>query len=268
MDNKTDNTIGILLAAGLGERFMNSSQSQKKVKFIEKSEEFITSTPKQLYNLDGRPIFIHSLEKMCQSMDRVILVTNYEIYETIVHYVNFYIIHEYQTKINIIINVPTITTTMNKKEVKKTERIDSILQGINYVRDIYPLSKWIIIHDAVRPFLETNHFTELINEVNKKNVLYAQYTIKLTNGLLKTFTNPTNSILQYDVLNRDEFVELVTPLCIDLQTAIKISDDHFKKDKLDKATSTEFIPFISPSNISFIEGHWSFLRKITTYKDL
>ena len=71
-----DNTIGILLAAGLGERFINSSPSEKKVKFSENSEGFITLTPKQLYNLDGRPIFIHSLEKMCQSMDKVILVTN------------------------------------------------------------------------------------------------------------------------------------------------------------------------------------------------
>jgi 2-C-methyl-D-erythritol 4-phosphate cytidylyltransferase len=64
--------------------------------------------------------------------------------------------------------------------------------------------KNVIIHDSARPFIQNYHINELLESM-KENV-YSQYYMKLVNGLLNIKTN--------QFVDRDDYVEICTPLCI------------------------------------------------------
>jgi hypothetical protein len=79
------------------------------------------------------------------------------------------------------------------------------------------------------------------------------------NGLAK------KNELKYDVVDRDEYIEFSNPLCI----RYKIFNLLFTKYMKNKIY-TEFIDVLNLFNIKYelVEGHYKYLRKITTIEDV
>lgn len=226
--------IAIILAAGLSTRF-NSKIS------------------KQLFKIDNKHIIQYSINAfLLKKISKIIIVTNtkcyYHIYRIIIKY--------YQKQpIKIIINDYNC-------------RLESIQKALNYLNNYHHQSiKNIIIHDSARPFITRKHIKLLLTTQQTNKMLYTQYFMKLTNGLARY--TPEQHI---EFVDRDKYIEICTPLCIDYQLCNKILNDTEYKDKNGNRLYQEFIPIMNILNLQskyiLIEGHYSFLRKITTLNDV
>jgi 2-C-methyl-D-erythritol 4-phosphate cytidylyltransferase len=227
--------IGIILAAGLSTRF-NSK------------------TSKQLYKIHNKHIIQYSIDAfLLKNIRKIIIVTNtkcyYKIYKIIVKYYQ-----KQKQHISIIINDYNC-------------RLESMQKALNYINSLHTsLIKNIIIHDSARPFITKKHIKHLINTQRIKQMLYTQYYIKLTNGLAR-FTQEQ----ELEFVDRDKYIEICTPLCIDYQLFNKIMNDS-EYNQNGKRLFQEFIPVMNILNLQskyhLLEGHYYFLRKITTTNDL
>ncbi len=228
--------IGIILAAGLSTRF-NSK------------------TSKQLYKIHNKHIIQYSIDAfLLKNITKIIIVINtkcyYKIYKIIIKY--------YQKQ-----NISIIINDYNC-------RLESMQKALNYINNKYNDTKSIkniIIHDSARPFITKTHIKHLINTQIINKMLYTQYYIKLTNGLAR-FTQTQ----ELEFVDRDKYIEMCTPLCIDYQLFNKILNDTEYKDQNGKRLFQEFIPVMNILNLQskyhLLEGHYYFLRKITTTNDL
>lgn len=195
-----------------------------------------TIKPKQLIEIDNIPIFMHSVNELIKVVNKIIIVTNDTCHHEIIN----------QTKqhdnIIIIIN-------------NENHRLKSIQVGLNHAKSLGIIDK-IIIHDSARPFVKKNHFETLINVITD-NIKYAQYYMKLTNGLM--------NIKKNKIVNRDDYIEICTPLCMNFDLCYDIFYEYIVDHKY-----YEFIPILIQKNIKYelIEEHYNVLRKITTDHDL
>ncbi len=228
--------ICIILAAGLSTRF-NSK------------------TSKQLYKINNIPVIKYSIDAfLIKDISKIIIVTNTKCYYKILKLVIKYY-PRYQHHISIIINDYNC-------------RLESMQKALNYINTLHTSSiKNIIIHDSARPFINKTHIKHLINTQHINQMLYTQYYLKLTNGLAR-YTHDQ----ELEFVDRDKYIEICTPLCIDYQLFNKIMNDSEYKDQNGKRLFQEFIPVMNILNLQykyhFLEGNYSFLRKITTTNDL
>ncbi len=227
--------IGIILAAGLSTRF-NSK------------------TSKQLYKIHNKHIIQYSIDAfLLKNITKIIIVTNTKCYYKILKLVIKYY-PRYQRHILIIINDYNC-------------RLESMQKALNYINTLHTKIQNIIIHDSARPFITKKHIKYLINTHKNHKMLYTQYYIKLTNGLAR-FTQEQ----ELEFVDRDKYIEICTPLCIDYQLFNKIMNDQEYKDQNGKRLFQEFIPVMNILNLQskyhLLEGHYYFLRKITTTNDL
>ena len=240
-----DLNIGILLAGGTSSRF-NLSLNENKIS-------------KQLYLLDGKPLINYSIDAFLKledvNLNYLLIIVNSQIKEEIEKII------EKETKIIIIVLVNDFNDRL--------ESINTGLQYINdYIYDFNPSKINIIIHDCARPFITKNHLKTLIDfnqtKINNKNIVYSQYCIKLTNGLMNLENN--------EVLDRNKYLELCSPICIDFKICYDIFENCMKKDENNnnKREFYEFIPVLNILNLEYklVEGHFKDLRKITTRGDL
>jgi len=146
--------VGIILAAGMSTRF--NSQ-----------------VPKQLFEINGKPIIQHSIDVLEKCVDDIIIVTNSNC--------------KIDTNHTILIN-------------DVNDRLTSIKTAIDYINVPY---RKIIIHDAARPFITEEHIKSLIDSKSQ----HSQYYMKLTNGLAK------KTDFGWEIPNREEFIELCSPQC-------------------------------------------------------
>ena len=223
------------------------------------SSRFESNINKQLYILDNKnPVITYSIETIIDYVDKLIIITNSKCYDDIV-------------------NLPLIklqrkNESNNKIIILKNDincRFESISKGLQYINKYYKNNKSInlnniIIHDAARPHIKKEYIENLlINSRSINNSLYSQYYLKLINGLMNIDID--NGI--HEVVDRDKYIELCTPLCINYH----IFDFIFKNymDKENRITN-EFIPILKLLDIkyNFIEGHYKYLRKITTIDDV
>lgn len=132
------------------------------------------------------------------------------------------------------------------------DRLQSIKVSIDYISTKY---QKLIIHDAARPFINENHINELIN--SKKQ--HSQYYMRLFNGLAKK--NESG----WEIPDREEFIEICTPQCTDFDIFYFI----FKK-YIETGKQCEILPCLSYLSLEpeLIEGHYRYLRKITTIDDI
>ena len=70
-----------------------------------------------------------------------------------------------------------------------------------------------------------------------------------------------------EVVDRDKYIELCTPLCINYKLFNFIFKNYIQKENM---ITYEFIPILKILNINynFIEGHYKYLKKITTFEDI
>ena len=237
--------IGILLAGGISSRF-NLVSSENKIS-------------KQLYILDDKPLINYSIDAFLEledvniNLNYLLIIVNSEIKEEIEKII------EKETKIMIIVLINDFNDRL--------ESINTGLQYINdYIYDFNPFKINIIIHDSARPFITQKHLKTLIDfnqtKINNKNIVYSQYCMKLTNGLMNLENN--------EVLDRNKYLELCSPICIDFKICYDIFENCMKKDENNQREFYEFIPVLNILNLEYklVEGHLKDLRKITTREDI
>lgn len=177
---------------------------------------------KQLFILpSGKTILETCIDTLLQVVDKIIVVTN-------------------EVFINKNRKVICVTNSINC-------RLKSIEVGLHYISTHYSLStKRLVIHDVARPFITTNH---ILNLLQSKKVL-VQYCLKLTNGLIYKGTQ---------CVNRDDYMELCTPLCIEYKTCRLLCKNE---------VPYEFISGLSQEQYQLIPSSYKYLRKITTVDDI
>ena len=148
--------VGVILAAGMSTRF--NSQ-----------------VPKQLFEINGKPIIQYSIDVLENCVDDIIIVTNSNC--------------KIETNHTILIN-------------DVNDRLQSIKVAIDYITTPY---RKVVIHDAARPFITENQIKNLINSKHQ----HSQYYMKLVNGLAK------KTEFGWEIPNREEFIELCSPQCTD-----------------------------------------------------
>jgi 2-C-methyl-D-erythritol 4-phosphate cytidylyltransferase len=121
------------------------------------------------------------------------------------------------------------------------ERKDSINKAIEYINLHHNECTSVILHDAARPFVPPEYFKNLI----QRGEPYVQYVLPITGGLYNIRSNTP--------VNRDDHVELCTPIFIDFKI-LRIQRTNELLDTI-----------IDPS---FIYGKSSHLRKITYLEDV
>lgn len=229
-DPKLKKNIAILLSGGFSSRF-NSS------------------TLKQLYNYNSIPLFLHSLKILSQTLDIVVIIVNSLCYNDIKYIIE-------------------------KDDIRKSEiylstndencRMESIYNGLCFIKNNLQEENIsnLIIHDVARPFIKEKHITDLLNLISEEN-LYAQYYLKLVNGLLKK--NESG----YREVDRDEFIEICTPVCINFKLFKFIFLNYMKKEM---RISWEFIPVLDLLKMKYElvcgDDEYKYLRKITKLTDL
>jgi 2-C-methyl-D-erythritol 4-phosphate cytidylyltransferase len=148
--------VGVILAAGMSTRF--NSQ-----------------VPKQLFEINGKPIIQYSIDVLENCVDDIIIVTNSNC--------------KIETNHTILIN-------------DVNDRLQSIKVAIDYITTPY---RKVVIHDAARPFITEEQIKNLINSKHQ----HSQYYMKLVNGLAK------KNEFGWEIPNREEFIELCSPQCAD-----------------------------------------------------
>ena len=180
---------------------------------------------KQLYTLPttGKSVLDTCIQTLVKVVDKVIVVTN-----DMIH-----------TKNRKVICVPNHIDC----------RLQSISAGLKYIDRYYSLKTLnIIIHDAARPFITVEHVQNLL----KCRTKYSQYCLRLTNGLIYKGTK---------CVNRDEYMELCTPLCINYMICKKLCTNGVPYEFIDGLVSLKIDYKLIPSS-------YKHLRKITTIDDI
>jgi 2-C-methyl-D-erythritol 4-phosphate cytidylyltransferase len=177
---------------------------------------------KQLFILSsGKNILETCIETLLQVVDKIIVVTN------------------------------EVLSNKNRKVICVTNsincRLKSIEAGLHYIDTHYSLStRKVIIHDVARPFITIDHISNLLHS---KKIL-VQYYLKLTNGLIYK---------GIECVNRDDYMELCTPLCIEYKTCRLLCK---------KGVPYEFISGLLQEEYQLIPSSYKYLRKITTVNDI
>lgn len=194
------------------------------------SKRFNQGTPKQLYTVDGKPVINHSIDVISEYISDIIIVTNSDCKQKI------------STDCKIVVNDVDNRLTSIKKAV------DSIKNN-NYQN--------ILIHDSARPFITSQHIESLI--VHSQKNYHTQYYLQLVNGLA-TKIGP-----HWQVANREDFIELVTPQITDFETFKYIFYNY-----INIGLECEILPAISKLNLDYqlLKGENRWLRKITTIDDI
>ena len=241
-------TICSLLSAGTSSRFQDTPIATNNIT----TQEHYKYQYKQIHLIENKPVILYSIENIIDNVDKLIIITNSECYD----------------------DIKTIITDKYSKIIVLKNDINCILESINtglqYINKYYRQNKNlnnidnIIIHDVARPYITQDYIQKLISSDNHTNTdtstyLYSQYYLKLTNGLMNLDNNT--------IVDRNKYIELCTPLCINYKLFNFIFTNYIEKNK---SITSEFIPILQLLNIkiNLIEGHYKYLRKITTRDDI
>ena len=176
---------------------------------VESSTPFKKDMFKQLYSFNGKRMIEYSIEELLPVVDHLLIITN--------------------SSCEFTSSIKNVTVLINNIPDRKA----SIQVGMDYLR--YFKVEKVIIHDSARPFVRSEHFSKLLEYP------YAQYILKLTNGLFCISDNCS--------VPRDNYYELCTPIAMDYLVIPGYVPDEFSD--------------VVQCNRKFIEGNQSFLRKIT-----
>jgi 2-C-methyl-D-erythritol 4-phosphate cytidylyltransferase len=199
------------------------------------STRFGQECSKQLYIYNEKELIRYSIETFMEYMDKIIIVTNSLCYDNMVNIAN-----NISNKISVVVNDINC-------------RLTSIECGLNYIKNGNIEPDNIIIHDSARPFISK----EYVEQITRNTRFYSQYCLKLTNGLMTKTC---------DVVDRDNYMELCTPISIKYRLCLLIFDNFMSKNKY----TYEFIDILKVYNIpmDFYYGKYHLLKKITYIEDV
>jgi len=209
--------------------------------------------PKQICKIDNKLVIEHNIDFLLElepQLIKIIIITNVKCIEVIENLIN----SKYSIKQNKFIII--LNNDIN------SHRLDSLELGLKYLESLncYSDSK-IMIHDVARPYLTGDDCKKLIDEMNN-DIVYIQYCVKIDGGLINNKT--------FEFVNRDDYLEITTPLIIKFNILKEIYYQYLSKDINGIRHNYEFIPFIKEKNYLFklILGNYKKLRKITIQDDL
>jgi len=234
-DNRNNNNIiiGILLAAGTSTRFG-------------------TQQPKQLFTYKNKELIVYSIESMLEQLNKIIIVTNSNCLKKMTEIVE-------KIKSNKLLQIKQVQIYITTNDINC--RLESIGRGIQYIkdnRDLLNIKDFnrinLLIHDSARPYIPYDYYNNMI--IHTK--FYSQYCLKLTNGLMD---------LKYNTLDRDDYIELCSPICINFKLSEILYFNFMKKSN---RQAHEFIDIIKIYDlpIQMYYGKYKYLRKITYQDDL
>jgi len=219
-EDKTKNkrAAGVLLAAGQSTRFGGP-------------------VPKQLFLLQGIPVFRHSLLAMIEEVEVLVIVTNPSCHSAVQQWIG----EDKGKKIHLCTVPPNQT------------RHDSLLKGLNHLESSSHVFHRIVVHDAACPYVTPSLFRDLI----ESGLPHDQVFFPLVHGLVKHGR---------EMRNRDDYFEISTPFVMDSSLMIQIKNRYMSETS---PLDTEWIPFLRLLRIPchFREKRRHQLAKITFSED-
>ena len=188
--------IAIILSGGVGSR-MNLDQ------------------PKQYIEIDGKMIIDHSIDKLKNIVDDIVIVCDKQYNDLFSDYICV--------------------------EAGK-ERYESLQNAMEYVKQNYD-EAICITHDSARPYFDSNEIKKMIIEYKNGTVL------SLCKRATSTF------VYKDEIINRDELLEILTPQIVDVQTYFKsniINDNMTDLISYAKINNIETNYFFTEMNIKKI----------------
>lgn len=194
----------ILLAGGTGTRIGNS-------------------IPKQFMILAGKPVIMHTLERLDENkyVDEIVIVCHKDYINNMNHYIETYMLEN------------------NYKIIEGgSTRQESVYKGLEAAKN-----KNIIIHEAARPFVKKDEFNKIIEHVNP-NIMY---------GLDIPFTVVEGHDNVEGILDRSSLVNVQLPQKFNRELLL----NAHKQAIVDKLTFTEDASLLyhySKEKIEIIKG--------------
>ena len=195
--------------------------------------------PKPLIKLKNKPIFVHTLDALIPNpnIKEIILVVSQNILGSTKRYLNKYKLR----KIKHIV-------------IGGSRRCDSVKNALGYVS---PCANLIMIHDAVRPFIEKDLISRVINKAARSGAAIPAVAIK---SAIKEIDSKQRVI---KTLKRDKIYEVQTPQVFKRALIINAYRSFSKTQAVDDSTLVERLG----KKVSVVLG--SYLNiKITTAEDL
>lgn len=167
--NPYSNTKLVIVSGGMGKRMGKN-------------------VPKQFLTVNRKPIIIHTIERFLE----VLAPSNITV-----------VIKEDQ--------VPQLNAFFQEYSIHGVQiafggqhRTDSVRNGLQAIKNLEPqFSGYVLIHDAVRPFVKKEFLEQFIKKLYEKQNLITTCPVK--NSLRKITENGTQ------VVNREEYLEVQTP---------------------------------------------------------
>ena len=194
------------------------------------------SMPKQFLEINNKPILLHTVQKMHQSLEdsEIILVlpkAEFKNWENICQKHKFNISHKLVEGGN--------------------TRFESVKNGLKKIKE----SSVIAIHDGVRPLVNKNVVKQCMLIAKDKGS--AVPVIKVDDSLRKKTLNGSISV------NRNEFLIVQTPQCFKSEIILKAYQQDFNNKFTDDASVVEDLGL----EIQLVKGNKENI-KITTPEDL
>jgi len=192
--------------------------------------------PKQFLEINNKPILLHTVQKMHQSLDNseIILVlpkAEFKNWENICQKHKF--------------------NTSHKLVEGGNTRFESVKNGLKKIKE----SSVVAIHDGVRPLVNKNVVKQCMLIAKDKGS--AVPVIKVDDSLRKKTLKGSISV------NRNEFLIVQTPQCFKSEIILKAYQQDFKNKFTDDASVVEDLGL----EIQLVEGNKENI-KITTPEDL
>ena len=208
----------ILLSGGIGKRMHNT-------------------VPKQYMLLAGKPVIMHTLERM----DRIA-----EIGEIVIVCTD-----EYVESIQLMINQYGIRKTVKFAKAGNSRQA-SVQAGVKMVK-----TENVIIHEAARPFVKTEDFMKLIQEENR-NALY---------GISIPFTVIKGHDFLEGILDRSELINVQLPQKFETELLKKAHLKAEEEGKLFTEDASLVHHYFPDKKIKICEG-MEYDIKLTTRQDM
>jgi len=195
-----------------------------------------SKTPKPFVKINGAPIIYHTLKALrkIKSIKEIILVTNKK---------------DYPKFQNIISELGITKIVLGGKR-----RQDSVRNGLKYLDKDCDL---VLVHDAVRPFIQKKIIEEAINTARRFGAAVAAVALK------PTIKRADSNNYVTTTLDRNRLFEVQTPQVFKKSLILKA---HSKFKYLDVTDDAELVEKLG-AKVKIIQGSY-FNIKITTPEDL
>ena len=198
------------------------------------STRFKSDSPKQLFEVNGKPLFYYSVKPFVESkyIDSVLVVSKKEYFANIKKYFN---------------GVATIEGGASRHE--------SVKNAISYLKDKVDDNDNVLIHDGARLFLDDEHILKLIEALKDNQAATLALPSEDTLGVIED-----GKIVQ--IPDRSRYVKIQTPQAFKFVTILRAHqvDAFLASDDAQLCLGMDV-------KVAYVEGSKKF-NKVTTIEDI